>query len=97
MMNHHGTGEGCCGKHGGTGAHGHASGHGHHGTVIAGPGDEVVICAVRGNQTLRSTAEDAGLFRDRAGQRYFFCCAHCAELFDADPTAHRTAGSYGIH
>ena len=30
-------------------------------------------------------AEVAGLYRDYKGERYWFCCASCAPLFDADP------------
>lgn len=86
---------GCCGRHGNH--HSQGADHSHHGSVAAGPGDEVVICAVRGNQTLRSTAEDAGLFRDRADQRYYFCCDRCAELFDGDPNAYQAAGAHGVH
>lgn len=88
-------GGGCCGNHGGP--HGSHQTHGHHGPVVAGPGDEVVTCVVRGNQTLRSTAEAAGLFRDRAGRRVYFCCPRCAGLFDQDPAAYRPAGTYGVH
>lgn len=82
MMTSHEHAEGCCGKHG--------HGHGHrHGAVLAGPGDQVVLCAVRGNQTLRSVAEEAGLYRDHGPQRYHFCCQRCADLFDADPAAYQ--------
>lgn len=88
MKNHDslvGGQSGCCG-HAGAGP-GRPHGHEHHQDVVAGPGDEVVICAVRGNATLRSSAEASGLVRDVSGQRYFFCCRHCMDLFDADPTA----------
>lgn len=61
--------------------------HGHH-EVIAGPGEELVTCAVKGTATVRSRAEASGLVRDVGGERYYFCCAHCAELFDADPDAY---------
>jgi len=77
--------DGCCG-----GAHGHHHGHGH-GQVIAGPGDEVVTCAVKGNDTLKSRAEKAGLVRTFQEQTYYFCCGHCADLFDADPSAYALA------
>ncbi|WP_448072961.1 YHS domain-containing protein [Georgenia yuyongxinii] len=74
---------GCCG-----GGAGHA--HGHH-EVVAGPGDEVVTCAVKGNATVRSRAEADGLVRDYQGERYYLCCGHCADMFDADPAAYTTA------
>ncbi|MHA7861833.1 hypothetical protein ACX1DX_10725 [Tessaracoccus sp. Y36] len=92
----HGSGSGgCCGHHGSH--HNQGAAHDHHGGVVTGPGDEVVICAVRGNQTPRSAAEDAGLFRDHADRRYYFCCDHCAELFDGDPNAYQAAGAYRVH
>lgn len=77
----HGGG-GCCG--------GGGHGHGHHG-VVAGPGEELVTCAVRGTAQVKSQAETSGLMRDFEGERYYFCCGHCAELFDADPHAYTTA------
>lgn len=83
-MNHDHEGHGhsgCCG--GG----GHE--HGHH-DVVAGPGDELVTCAVKGTTTVRSQAEASGLVRDFESERYYFCCGHCAELFDADPHAYST-------
>lgn len=78
----HGAG-GCCGG-------GHAHGHEHH-AVVAGPGDELVMCAVRGNPTTRSQIEADNLVRDYENKRYYFCCSHCAELFDADPLQYTTA------
>jgi len=55
--------------------------------VVAGPGDVLVTCTVRGTTTLKSTAETAGLFRDVEGQRYYFCCRRCQDLFDAEHLA----------
>ena len=80
LMAHDHDHGGCCGD-----------GHGHdtH-RVQAGPGDELVICAVKGSTTLRSQAELAGLVRDYDGVRYYFCCAHCADAFDADPSTYAT-------
>ncbi|WP_413451244.1 YHS domain-containing protein [Georgenia phoenicis] len=77
-------GGGCCGG----GGHEHT--HDHHG-VVAGPGDELVTCAVTGTAQVKSQAEASGLIRDFEGERYYFCCAHCAELFDANPHAYTTA------
>ena len=75
---------GCCGGHAGGG-----QGGGHHcqHDVVAGPGDELVTCTVRGTSTLKSTAETAGLFRDVEGERYYFCCRRCQDLFDAERLA----------
>jgi YHS domain-containing protein len=42
---------------------------------------------VRGTRTLKSTAETAGLFRDVEGERYYFCCRRCQDLFDAERLA----------
>lgn len=72
---------GCCGGQGGGG---HAGGHHCQHDVVAGPGDDLVACTVRGTTTLRSTAEAVGLFRDLAGQRYYFCCRRCKDIFDAE-------------
>ncbi len=77
---------GCCGGHSGGGQ---AGGHHCQHDVVAGPGDVLVTCAVKGTSTLKSTAEAAGLFRDHQGQRFYFCCRRCQDLFDAE----RLAGS----
>ena len=79
MCDHHTAGQGGCGQ-------GH--GHGHRHDAVAGPGEELVVCAVRGNMTVRSEAERDGRVRDVDGRRYYFCCAHCVDLFDADPAAY---------
>lgn len=75
--------DGCCG-----GGRGHE--HQHH-VALSGPGDEVVICAVRGNPTTRSQAEANNLVREYENERYYFCCSHCADLFDADPLRYTSA------
>ncbi|MFZ2625697.1 MAG: YHS domain-containing protein [Propionibacterium sp.] len=46
---------------------------------------------MRGNPTTRSQAEADNLVRDYENTRYYFCCSHCAELFDADPLQYATA------
>ncbi|MEB4613635.1 hypothetical protein [Leucobacter sp. M11] len=38
-----------------------------------------------GNAVDKAAAVAAGLFRDFAGERYYFCCAGCGPAFDADP------------
>lgn len=49
-------------------------------------GDDVTECLVMaGTPVIKSDAESAGLYRDYQGQRYWFCCAACGPLFDADP------------
>lgn len=80
---------GCCGGGGGGGGGCCGGGHhGHHEDQIGVPGNEMVTCAVKGTTTSKSQAEASGLVRDFQGERYHFCCAHCAELFDADPDAY---------
>lgn len=54
----------------------------------AGPATRLVDCAVRGTMTVRSRAETDGHVRVVAGRRYYFCCADCAALFDAEPLAY---------
>ena len=77
--------------HGGCEGHDkEGQGNQHQHDAVAGPGDELVTCAVRGNKTVTSQAEDAGLVRVHEGTRHYFCCGHCAQLFDADPLAYRT-------
>lgn len=47
---------------------------------------DVAECPVMvGNAVIKSEAEEAGLFRDFQGQRYWLCCDSCGPLFDADP------------
>lgn len=49
-------------------------------------GDDVTECLVMpGTPVIKTQAEEAGLYRDYDGQRYWFCCAACGPLFDADP------------
>ena len=40
---------------------------------------------------VKADAEAAGLYRDHNGQRYWFCCAACGPLFDADPDRYANA------
>ncbi|WP_246126218.1 heavy metal translocating P-type ATPase [Nesterenkonia populi] len=47
---------------------------------------DVTECLVMaGTPVIKSQAEDEGLYRDYNGERYWFCCAACGPLFDADP------------
>ena len=82
---HEGHGhEGCGG--------GHGQEHGHHHDAVAGPGDQLVTCVVKGNKTVKSEAENSGLVRDFRGHRYYFCCLRCLDIFDADPVTFVIAG-----
>lgn len=48
--------------------------------------DDVAECPVMtGTPVNKAQAEAAGLYRDHNGQRYWFCCAACAPMWDADP------------
>ena len=38
-----------------------------------------------GTPVNKAQAEAAGLYRDHNGQRYWFCCAACTPVWDADP------------
>lgn len=82
-------------------AHDHPDDHGHsHGAasgdcsghapkaedLAAAKGDDVTECLVMpGTPVIKSQAEEAGLYRDHHGQRYWLCCDACGPLFDADP------------
>jgi YHS domain-containing protein len=46
---------------------------------------------MEGTPVVKATAEAAGLFRDYEGTRYWFCCAACGPLFDADPAKYAAA------
>ena len=80
--------------------HGHDHGHGHghgHGTAAADSttnlsSDEIAECVVMpGSMVVKAEAEAAGLYRDYEGQRYWFCCAACGPLWDADPAKYANA------
>ncbi|MCG7284755.1 YHS domain-containing protein [Cellulomonas sp. ACRRI] len=59
-------------------------------TTIAA--DDMATCPVMaGSAVVKSVAEAQGLFRDYKGQRYWFCCAGCGPLFDADPEKYTAA------
>lgn len=50
------------------------------------PADDVAECPVMpGSLVNKADAEAAGLFSDHNGERYWFCCAACGPMWDADP------------
>lgn len=54
--------------------------------------DDLVECPVMpGTLVNTADAEAAGLYRDRNGQRYWFCCAACIPMWDADPNEYDAA------
>jgi len=58
----------------------------------AAAGDDTAVCPVMtGSTVVKSVAEAQGLFRDHDGNRYWFCCAGCGPVFDADPARYATA------
>ena len=60
--------------------------------IAQAPADEMTECKVMaGTPVVKAKAEEAGLYRDYQGQRYWFCCAACGPLFDADPDRYANA------
>ncbi len=54
--------------------------------------EDLAECPVMpGSTVVKADAERAGLFRDHNGQRYWFCCAACGPLFDAEPQKYTIA------
>ena len=65
---------------------------GHAAPAAAPADDDAAICPVMaGTPVSKAAAEAAGLYRDFGGNRYWFCCAACGPLFDADPTQYAAA------
>ena len=75
------------------GGHSHSAVPSHQGANLLGPSaEELAECPVmRGSTVVKADAEAKGLFRDYAGQRYWFCCAGCEAPFDADPSKYAAA------
>lgn len=64
----------------------------HAAPAAASSEDDAAVCPVMvGTRVSKATAEAAGLYRDYEGNRYWFCCAACGPLFDADPTQYVAA------
>ena len=76
------------------GAHDHGAAdqqHAHHHEPAPGA-TELVHCPVMPDNLVNSDeAESKGLYRDYQGKRYWFCCAACGPLWDADPARYATA------
>jgi len=78
----------CCG----TGAtQGHAAKPADATDLLRGSDDLVECPVMPGSMVVKADAESAGLFRDHDGQRYWFCCAACGPLFDAEPAKYAMA------
>lgn len=54
-------------------------------------GDVAECPVMAGTPVNKAQAEAAGLFRDYKGQRYWFCCAGCDPMWDADPDEYAAA------
>lgn len=75
-----------------SGQHEHAGHHGHKHEAIAGNGDEIADCPVMPGSTVnKADAEEQGRYRDYQGTRYYFCCAACPPLWDANPEKYAAA------
>ena len=60
--------------------------------LLGASSDDIAECPVmNGSQVVKADAESTGLFRDHEGKRYWFCCAGCGPLFDADPAKYAAA------
>lgn len=60
--------------------------------LLASQTEDLAECPVMtGSTVVTADAEAAGLFRDFEGTRYYFCCAACGPLFDADPAKYAAA------
>jgi YHS domain-containing protein len=54
--------------------------------------DGLAECPVMpGSVVDKAAAEAVGLYRDHNGQRYWFCCAACGPMWDADPAKYAAA------
>jgi YHS domain-containing protein len=84
----------CCspGNVTGTGnAHGHAAKPADATDLLRGPDDLAECPVMPGSVVVKADAEEAGLYRDHDGERYWFCCAACGPLFDAAPEKYAMA------
>jgi Cu+-exporting ATPase len=66
-------------------AHQEVSMHHDHASAPAGATDPICGMTV--------TPENAAAIREVGGTRYYFCSAHCAATFDADPNRYTSAGA----
>ncbi|MGQ2914828.1 hypothetical protein RYJ27_01025 [Microbacterium limosum] len=71
--------------------HDHDHGSHHHHEPAPGASERVRCPVMPGNLVNPEEAESKGLFRDYEGSRYWFCCADCGPLWDADPARYAAA------
>ncbi|GGD83990.1 YHS domain-containing protein [Microbacterium murale] len=82
------TSAGSCCSHN---SHAHVDAEGRK-DLLASQAEDLAECPVMtGSTVVKADAEAAGLFRDFEGTRYYFCCAACGPLFDADPAKYAAA------
>lgn len=55
------------------------------------PQAETTCPVMPGSTVIKAIAEQAGLFRDYRGRRYWFCCASCGPRFDRNPEKYANA------
>ena len=65
--------------------------HGHQHPAPSGVAGLVACPVMPSNRVDPAWAEARGLFRDYEGTRYWFWCADCGPLFDADPGSYAKA------
>lgn len=63
--------------------------HDHQEVVI--PADRQGVCIVTGDTFDIEVAKEAGHYAQHNGQTYYFCCATCVRLFNADPDKYLTS------
>lgn len=54
------------------------------------PAEQQAVCPVTGDMVDMQAAEAAGHSREYKGEKYYFCCANCTQLFDKDPEKYAT-------
>ena len=59
--------------------------------AVQDQGDVAECPVMTGTPVNKAQAEAAGLYRDHNGQRYWFCCAACGPMWDADPDEYAAA------
>jgi YHS domain-containing protein len=59
--------------------------------AAASAADAAECPVMPGSMVNKADAEASGLYRDYNGQRYWFCCAACGPMWDADPDKYAAA------
>jgi ferredoxin-NADP reductase/YHS domain-containing protein len=68
----------------------HEHHHHHESNSIDIPIERQAVCPVTGDMVDMQAAEAAGHSRDYRGEKYYFCCATCTQLFDKNPEKYAT-------